>query len=107
MPTFDTPQPISVRLSLGFVIANVQVTAGEHTDTTVDVRPSDTSSKADVKIAEQTRIGYADGKLVVRAPRLGTLFTRTGSVDVTITLPSGSHLQGETGMGELVCEGRL
>jgi DUF4097 and DUF4098 domain-containing protein YvlB len=107
MPTFDTPEPISVRLNLGFVLANVHVTAGERGDTTVDVRPVDASSKADLKIAEQTRIEYADGLLLVRGPKLGTLFTRTGSVDVTIALPSGSHLQGETGMGELLCEGRL
>lgn len=107
MPTFDTPRPISVRLSLGFVVANVRVTAGDRTDTTVDVRPVDESNKADLKIAEQTRVEYADGRLVVRAPKLGTLFSRTGSVDVTIALPSGSGLQGETGMGELLCEGRL
>lgn len=107
MPTFDTPQPISVQLSLGFVVANVRVTAGDRADTTVDVRPNDTSNKADLKIAEQTRIDYTDGRLAVRAPKLGTLFGRTGSVDVTIALPSGSQLQGETGMGEVVCEGRL
>jgi DUF4097 and DUF4098 domain-containing protein YvlB len=107
MRTFDTPQPTSVRLSLGFVIANVRVTAGDRTDTTVDVRPTDASSRADLKIAEQTRIEYSDGGLAVRAPRLGTLFGRSGSVDVTIELPSGSQLQGETGMGELLCEGEL
>src|SRR6266545_3797636 len=107
MPTFDTPQPVSARLSLGFVVANVRVTASDRTDTTVDVQPMDASSKADVKVAEQTRIEYADGRLEVRAPKLSTLFGRTGSVDVTIALPSGSRLQGETGMGELLCEGRL
>src|SRR6266508_998996 len=96
MPTFDTPQPVSARLSLGFVVANVRVTASDRTDTTVDVQPMDASSKADVKVAEQTRIEYADGRLEVRAPKLSTLFGRTGSVDVTITLPSGSRLQGET-----------
>lgn len=107
MPTFDTPQPISVQLSLGFVVANVRVTAGDCADTTIDVRPNDTSNKADLKIAEQTRIDYTDGRLAVRAPKLGTLFGRTGSIDVTIALPSGSHVQGETGMGEFVGEGRL
>jgi DUF4097 and DUF4098 domain-containing protein YvlB len=107
MPTFDTPQPISVRLSLGLVVANVRVTAGDRADTTIDVRPMDEDSKADVKIAEQTRIQYTDGSLVVRAPRLGTLFGRTGSVDVTLALPSGSQVEGETGMGEIVADGRL
>jgi hypothetical protein len=107
MPTFDTPEPISVRLSLGFVLANVRVTASDRTDTTVDVSPADPSSNADVKIVEQTRIDYADGRLTVRAPRLGALFGRTGSVDLTIALPTGSQLHGETGMGEFQCEGRL
>src|SRR6266540_3496507 len=88
MPTFDTPQPVSARLSLGFVVANVRVTASDRTDTTVDVQPMDASSKADVKVAEQTRIEYADGRLEVRAPKLSTLL-------------------GQTGMGELLCEGRL
>jgi DUF4097 and DUF4098 domain-containing protein YvlB len=108
MPTFDTPHPISVRLNLGFVVANVRVTASDRTDTAVDIRPVDAFSKPDLRIAEQTRIEYADGSLVVRAPKLlGSLFGRTGSVDVTIALPSGSQLQGEIGMGELLCEGRL
>jgi Putative adhesin len=107
MPTFDTPQPISVRLSLDFVVANVRVTAGDRADTTVDVQPVDASNKADLKIAEQTRVEYADGRLVVRAPKLGPLFGRSGAVDVMIGLPLGSQLQGEIAMGELLCEGRL
>lgn len=107
MPTFDTPQPVVARLKLGFVAANVRVTAGERTQTTVEVQPADPENTADRRIADQTRIEYADGALVVRAPRLGTLFTRTGSIDVTVELPSGSTLHGETGMGEVRCEGRL
>jgi Putative adhesin len=107
MPTFDTPQPISVRLSLGFVVANVRVTADDRADTTVEVRPVDEANKSDVKTADQTRIEHTDGTLLVRAPKLGSLFGRPGSVDVTIALPSGSQLHGEMGMGELVGQGRL
>ena len=107
MPTFDTPEPISVRLGLGFVAADVRVVAGDRTDTTIDVRPADPSSKTDAKLAEQVRIEYADGELVVRTPKLGGLFSRIRSVEVTVGLPSGSQLQGEIGMGELHCEGRL
>ncbi|MGH3729165.1 MAG: DUF4097 family beta strand repeat-containing protein [Micromonosporaceae bacterium] len=107
MPSFDTPQPISVQLSLGFVVANVRITAGDRTDTTVDIQPVNPSSKADLKVADQTRVDYTDGRLVVRGPKFGTLFGRTGAIDVTIALPSGSRLQGGTGMGEFVSEGRL
>jgi hypothetical protein len=107
MPTFDTPGPTSVQLSLGFISANVRVTAEDRTDTTVDIRPVDPSSKADVKAAEQTRVEYLEGRILVRAPRLGAFFSRTGMVDLTVALPTGSTLSGETGMGELLCEGRL
>ncbi|MGC5018185.1 DUF4097 family beta strand repeat-containing protein [Micromonospora sp. DT47] len=108
MPTFDTPTPISATVSLSFVVGNVRIIASDRSDTIVDVRPIDGSSKADLKVAEQTRVEYADGTLTVKAPKqLSALFTRTGGVDVTIELPSGSQLQGETGMGELHCEGRL
>jgi len=107
MPSFDTPGPIAVRLSLGSVAANVRVSAADRNGATVDVRPADTSSKTDLRIAEQTRVEYTDGRLEVTAPKRGSLFGRSGSLDVTIALPSGSQLHGEIGMGDLVCEGRL
>jgi hypothetical protein len=107
MPTFDTPEPISARLSLSFVAANVRVSADDRRTTTVDVRPADPSSKADLKVVEQTRIEYADGRLEVRAPKTVGLFGKPGWIDVTIGLPSGSRLQGEIGMGELFSEGSL
>ena len=37
MPTFDTPESITVTLEIG--VADVRITAGERTDTVVDVRP--------------------------------------------------------------------
>jgi DUF4097 and DUF4098 domain-containing protein YvlB len=107
MPTFDTAQPISLHLALGFVVANVRIRAADRTDTTVEVRPTTPTARADVRVAEQTTADFADGQLTVRAPRLNQLFTRTGSIEVVVDLPSGSHVQGETGMGEIVTEGRL
>jgi DUF4097 and DUF4098 domain-containing protein YvlB len=107
MPTYETPEPIAVRLSLAYVAAHVRVNADDRRETTVDVRPADASRKADLKVAEQTRIEYADGRLEIRTPKLTQFFGRPGSVDVTIALPSGSQLHGEIGMGELVSEGSL
>jgi len=107
MPTFATPEPISVKLSLGHVAANVRVVATDRADTTVDVQPADPTSKHDLKVVEQTRVDFADGRLTVTAPKISSLFGRGGSVDVTVGLPAGSNLQGETGMGELRSEGRL
>ena len=39
MPTFDTPEPITVTLELG--VGDVRITASDRADTVVEVRPSD------------------------------------------------------------------
>jgi DUF4097 and DUF4098 domain-containing protein YvlB len=75
----------------------------------VEVRPTDADTEADVRAAEQTRIEYADGRLLIRTPRqkkLG-LFGRTGSVDVTVELPAGSRVQGSASVGGFQGTGRL
>lgn len=105
MPTFDTPDPISVVLDLS--VGDVRATASERADTRVEVRPSDESDESDVKAAEQTRIEYADGRLLVKAPKQRGIFGRIGSVDVTVELPAGSHFRGETQAAAFQCTGRL
>jgi DUF4097 and DUF4098 domain-containing protein YvlB len=94
MPTFDTPGPISATIEV--TVGDVRIIAGDRPDTVVEVRPSDSGADIDVRAAGQTRIEYADGQLLVKAPRqraLG-LFGRPGSIDVEIALPSGSQLRG-------------
>jgi DUF4097 and DUF4098 domain-containing protein YvlB len=108
MPTFDTPEPISVTMDL--VVSDARITASERADTVVEVRPSDESNERDVKAAEQTRVEYSDGKLLVKTPKLHTYFSfsyRVGAIDVTIELPAGSHVHGDTSMGEFHCAGQL
>jgi hypothetical protein len=107
MPIFDTPGPITARLQFGLVIANLHVIAEARTDTEIEVTPADPGRKADVRVAEQTRIEFADGVLTARAPKLGSLLTRTGAVDVRLRLPEASALDGENGMGEVVTRGPL
>ncbi|GAB4059871.1 DUF4097 family beta strand repeat-containing protein [Catellatospora paridis] len=105
MPTFDTPEPITVSLSV--IAADIRIVATERTDTVVEVRPANNSAKS-VRIAEQTRVEYADGRLLVKTPKhLNTLLGRPGSLDVEIHLPAGSSLDGDTGMGDLHADGPL
>jgi DUF4097 and DUF4098 domain-containing protein YvlB len=107
MQIFDSPAPIQATVHFGFVAAHVRVTATDRTDTTVDIRPVDPASKADQRIVDQTQIEYADGRLTVRGPRIGSMFSRTGSVEVAVELPAGSRLDAETGVGDLHTEGQL
>jgi hypothetical protein len=108
MPTFDTPEPISVTVELG--VGDLQIVASDRTDTMVEVRPSDPAKTADVTAAEQTRVEFAGGRLLIKAPKNWRQYTFRGggeSVDVQVELPAGSQLRGETGVAALRCRGRL
>ena len=106
MPTFDTPEPITATIDLA--IGDVRISAGARDTTVVDVQPSDASNEEDLKLAEQTRVEYADERLLVKTPKLRNWLSKRGpSVDVTIELPAGSHVHGTIGMGDFQCDGRL
>ena len=107
MPTFDTPEPITATIDVA--VGDVRVTAGDGTATVVDVRPSDASNTDDVKAAELTRVEYASGQLLVKAPKLRSWLSRSGggSVDVTIELPAGSQVHGAGQTTDFRFDGRL
>lgn len=107
MPTFDTPGPISAVVDL--VVGDARITASDRDDTVVEIRPSDASHQPDVRAAEQTRVEYGAGRLLVTAPRQRglSLFGKPGSVDVTIDLPAGSDVVGDASVVAFRCTGRL
>jgi DUF4097 and DUF4098 domain-containing protein YvlB len=107
MPNYETPEPISVTLELGF--GDVRIAASDRTDTVVEVRPSDEGDESDVKAAQQVRVDYTNGMLRVTGPKArGFDFSRkTRSVDVSIELPSGSQVSAEMQAGDYRCAGGL
>jgi DUF4097 and DUF4098 domain-containing protein YvlB len=108
MPVFDTPEPITVTVELG--VGDLRLVAGDRADTVVEVTPSDPDKKGDVTAAEQTRVEYAGGQLLIKAPKNWRRYTPHGggeSVDVLVELPAGSRLRGESGMAALRAQGRL
>ncbi|MEE1807124.1 DUF4097 family beta strand repeat-containing protein [Streptomyces sp. BE133] len=104
MPSFDTPEAISVtaRVEAG----SIQFTAGDRLDTVVDMRPRNPKKDLDVRTAEQTEVTYAGGVLTVRTPK-SNLFGRTGIVDVTVELPTGSRIDMTGAWTQVLGEGRL
>ncbi|MEV0373629.1 DUF4097 family beta strand repeat-containing protein [Streptomyces sp. NPDC050636] len=105
MPSFDTPEPISVTLE--FDIGTARITASKRTDTVVEVLPSNGADDADVRAAQQTEVTCSGGRLLVKGPKKRSLFGKSGSVDVTVELPTDSDLLGVSPMADLICEGRL
>ncbi len=108
MPAFETPDPISAGIEL--VVGDVRIAAGDRTDTVVEVRPSDSARRADVNAAEQTRVEYSAGRLLVKATgrwKSWSPFGYGGSIDVKVELPAGSRVTGASSMGTFRCTGPL
>ncbi|WP_433387104.1 DUF4097 family beta strand repeat-containing protein [Micromonospora sp. KLBMP9576] len=106
MPSYETPESISVTLELG--VAEVRITASDRTDTVVEIRPTDASDESDVRAAAEVRADYANGTLQITGPkRVFDFSKKSRSVDVSIELPSGSQLSAHLLMGGIRCVGRL
>ncbi|MGW1727572.1 DUF4097 family beta strand repeat-containing protein [Streptomyces sp. NPDC002306] len=104
MPTFDTPEPISVTAHVE--AGSLRFAAGDRLDSVVEVRPRDSGRDLDVRAAGRTEVTYASGVLSVRTPK-SPLFGRTGVVDVTVELPTGSRIDITGAAARVLGEGRL
>lgn len=108
MPTFSTPDP-PITLNFDVAVAHIRITASSRNDTVVEVLPSNSSREVDVRVAEQTRVEFAGGRLQIKTPKqrgLG-IFGKAGSVDISVQLPSGSELEGTAAVASLRSEGTL
>ena len=105
MNTFQTPAPISAVLDVP--AGRVKFIAADRTDTVVEVLPADASKSRDVKAAEQTTVEYRDGVLRVGVPVKNQLFGASGSIEVTVQLPTGSRVEAKAAATEFRAVGRL
>lgn len=108
MPTFQTPEPITVTVEVP--AGNVQVIASNRTDTFVEVRPTDSAKKADVRVAAQTTVDFAAGVLTVRTPNGWRTYSPLGgnpSIEVVVEVPTGSWLKATAGVGQLQATGEF
>ena len=102
MPTFDTPEPIAVRIEAA--AGSVRLVATDRDDTVVTVRAHDESRAADLRAADQTQVQYNNGELTVSARRGFALF-RGGAVDIDIALPSRSRLKASVASADVRAQG--
>ncbi|MCX5141310.1 MULTISPECIES: DUF4097 family beta strand repeat-containing protein [unclassified Streptomyces] len=104
MPSFDTPQPISVSAHVD--AGSIQFVAADRADTVVEVAPRDAKRDQDVRAAEQTEVTYSGGTLRIKTPK-PNLFGRTGTADITVQLPEGSQVEATGAWAEVRGDGRL
>jgi hypothetical protein len=110
MPTYATPEPISVNVDLA--IGDVKIIATDRSDTVVTVTPSDSVSDVSAKAAQWVRVDQSPGSLTIKQSVPGLhKFSLTGPklgiITVTVELPTGSHVRGKTALGTVHSEGRL
>ncbi|MEO6712103.1 MAG: DUF4097 family beta strand repeat-containing protein [Mycobacteriales bacterium] len=107
MPIFRTPDPVSVTVEVA--AGDVRINATDREDTVVVVRPRDPSRESDVVAAERTTVEYSAGRLLIRGARQSALglFTRAGSVDIVLDVPTGSSLQAHASAAKFHSTGAL
>ncbi|MHA6631744.1 DUF4097 family beta strand repeat-containing protein [Pseudonocardia sichuanensis] len=108
MPTFATPEPITLTLTL--TLADIRLRATERADTVLTIGPRDPSSAKDVELAERTRVDFADGHLEIHAPQPWRVLgpsRNAGALDIEIDLPAGSTVEGEAWIADLHSTGEL
>ncbi|MFC9674869.1 DUF4097 family beta strand repeat-containing protein [Streptomyces sp. NPDC056949] len=106
MQKFDTPTPITTTLNIP--AGRIQFIAADRPDTTVEILPADKSKSRDVKAAEQVTAEYSDGHLRIEAATAkNRILGNSGSVEVTVQLPAGSHIEAKAASAELRGVGRL
>jgi Putative adhesin len=107
MPTFDTSGPITATIDVN--LGEVRISATEGAAATVDVQPSDAGNAEDVRAAEQTRVDFKGGHLLVKTPKLRAWLPNRdgGSVDITVELPAGSDVRGAGQLADFIADGEL
>lgn len=100
--TFATPQPVSLRLRNP--AGDVQIAAGDTTETTVEIIPRGRTAE---DAAQNTRVELsADGtRLDIEPPE--RRFGSTGKLGMIVRLPTGSQVDVTTASADLLCRGEL
>ncbi|MFC8914745.1 DUF4097 family beta strand repeat-containing protein [Streptomyces sp. NPDC047821] len=106
MQKFSTPAAISAVLDVPAGL--IRLIAADRSDTTVEVLPANAAKSRDVKAAEQMEVTYGDGVLRIAAPAAGNrVLGPSGSVEITVQLPAGSHVEAKAAAAEFRGVGRL
>ncbi len=106
MQKFDTPSPVSAVVDIP--AGQIRFIAADRADTTVEVRPANASKSRDVKAAAETQVSYGDGVLRIETPAPASrILGQSGSIEVTVQLPSGSRVDAKAALAEFRGVGRL
>ena len=103
---FDSPSAIAATVDIP--AGRIQLIASDRADTTVEIRPSDAGKDSDVKAADGIEVAFADGALRIEAAKpANRLLGSSGSVEVTVLLPTDSKIAAKSALADFRGVGRL
>ncbi|MBB6122129.1 hypothetical protein [Nocardiopsis algeriensis] len=106
MHEFPTPTPVTAVLDIP--AGRIRLIAADRTDTTVEILPADPTRSRDVQAAQQVTATHGNGVLRIEAPPApNRLLGARGAVEVTVQLPTRSHVEATAAHAELRGVGRL
>ncbi|CAO5167543.1 DUF4097 domain-containing protein [Frankia sp. AiPs1] len=100
MPTFNTPDPITVDVKL--VGGRVRIIASDRQDSVVRVEPDLPSATSG-----RVRVNLTGSTLKIRSAQSGGIVDKRGAVEVTVEVPSRSSLVARTANAEIRARGVL
>ena len=109
MPTFNTPEPVTLHIDATGAELTVRATTTD--ETVVDIRPHNPARQGDVDLAAALTAEHSGGRVTVRSPRsvanrLRAMIGSGDRVDIDVELPEGSALEVR-GWGAASTSGRL
>lgn len=107
MPHWDFPATEPIDLLIEVVAGSVRIAAGQTETVSVDVRPTESGQHGD-DLADAVRVDFADDRLEIVEPRRRhTRIHFDGGLDVSVTLPAGSHCSVSTATADVKASGEL
>lgn len=97
----DGPIGLTVEQRSGDVVVTA---ADDATEILVELRPAGHDGE---DLAHRTLVEHRPGALRIEVPRTTSLLGRSTSVDITVTVPTGSRVDAQAGSGDLRLDGRF
>ena len=104
MPHWDFPATEPIDLDAEITSGSVTISARPTDTITVDVQPARRSGD---DLADQVRVEYASGRLVISEPTQRNWLRFSSGLDVLVTLPARSNCSVRTVSADVLAEGEL
>lgn len=99
-----------IEATINLAMGELQITAGDVDEVTVDVIPTQADRPSDVRAAGNTAVDFADGRLTITQKRenlISTWVNKSWSIDVHVRVPARSRFTVKSSYGNIRVRGPI